>query len=98
MATIKQEVAAVLAAAGKTDVHPLVIEKLEELAFVMWEKSINRRLLVSRNQREGLYAGRKPWFWGVKRTRTKEVGFSLKRFNSDTAPLLEGTHHERKHP
>jgi len=66
MATIKQEVAAVLAATGKTDVHPLVIEKLEELAFVMWANSVNRRLLVSRNQREGAYQGKTRWTFDTR--------------------------------
>lgn len=49
----------------------------------------------SRNQREGWYAGRKPWFWGYPLTRTKERSYSLNFFNFDTRPLLEGTCYDR---
>lgn len=39
-------------------IHPDVLEKFEELAFVMWAFTGNRRLVVSRNKREGWFGGR----------------------------------------
>lgn len=56
---------------------------------------IKLKASVSRNKSEGWYAGHKPWFWGCPRTRTKDISYSLKFFNADTKPLLEGTYHAR---
>jgi hypothetical protein len=62
--------------------------KFHEPGIWIYVPPANWRMLVSRNKREGWYAGRRndSYFFGGSKVRTKHEAYALKSFGRPTKP------------